>query len=40
MFKFIDHMVVAVKDLEEGIKAYERLGLEVHERSEMPDRGI
>ena len=40
MFKFIDHMVVAVKDLEEGIKAYERLGLEVSERGEMPDRGI
>ena len=40
MFKFIDHMVVTVHDLDEGIKAYERLGLEVSERGEMPDRGI
>ena len=40
MFRFIDHMVVAVRDLDDGVAAYEKLGLELESRGEMADRGI
>ena len=41
MFKGIDHVVVAVKDLDAAVKNYETLyGVEVSERREAPAAGM
>ena len=41
MFKGIDHVVVAVKDLDAAVKNYETLyGVEVSERREAPAAGL
>ena len=41
MFKGIDHVVVAVKDLDAAVKTYETLyGVEVSERREAPAAGM
>ena len=40
MFKGLDHMVVAVKDLDASVKRYETIyGTEVSDRSEAPAAG-
>lgn len=41
MFKGVDHVVIAVKDLETSIKNYETIyGTEVSDRSEAPAAGM
>jgi methylmalonyl-CoA/ethylmalonyl-CoA epimerase len=41
MFKGLDHMVVAVKDLDASVKRYETIyGTEVSDRSEAPAAGM
>ena len=40
MFKKIDHVGIAVKNLEEAIKVWEGLGLKVDEIEEVPDQKV
>jgi methylmalonyl-CoA/ethylmalonyl-CoA epimerase len=41
MFKGLDHLVVAVKDLDASVKKYEAIyGAEVSDRSEAPAAGM
>ncbi|NJE48199.1 methylmalonyl-CoA epimerase [Thermococcus sp. 9N3] len=40
MFKKIDHVGIAVKNLEEAIKVWEGLGLKVEEIEEVPDQKV
>ena len=40
MIRWIDHLVIAVNDLEEGIAAYEKLGLKLDRREESQALGI
>jgi methylmalonyl-CoA/ethylmalonyl-CoA epimerase len=41
MFKGVDHVVIAVKDIETSIKNYENIyGAEVSDRSESPAAGM
>ncbi|AAL82072.1 methylmalonyl-CoA epimerase [Pyrococcus furiosus DSM 3638] len=40
MFKKIDHVGIAVKNLEEAIKIWEGLGLKVEEIEEVPDQKV
>jgi len=40
MFRKIDHVGIAVKNLEEAIKVWEGLGLEVDEIEEVPDQKV
>ncbi|WP_297062592.1 methylmalonyl-CoA epimerase [Thermococcus sp.] len=40
MFKKIDHIGIAVKNLEEAIKVWEGLGLKVDEIEEVPDQKV
>ena len=40
MFKKIDHVGIAVKNLEEAIKVWEGLGLRVDEIEEVPDQKV
>ena len=40
MFKKIDHVGIAVKNLEEAIKIWEGLGLKVDEIEEVPDQKV
>ena len=41
MFKWVDHVVIAVNDLQQSVKDYEKLGLkaEVTDR-EVPELGL
>jgi methylmalonyl-CoA/ethylmalonyl-CoA epimerase len=40
MFKKIDHVGIAVKNLDEAIKVWEGLGLKVDEVEEVPDQKV
>ncbi|WP_099211267.1 methylmalonyl-CoA epimerase [Thermococcus henrietii] len=40
MFKKIDHVGIAVKNLEEAVKVWEGLGLKVEEIEEVPDQKV
>jgi len=40
MFKRIDHVGIAVKNLEEAIKVWEGLGFKVEEIEEVPDQKV
>jgi methylmalonyl-CoA/ethylmalonyl-CoA epimerase len=40
MFKKIDHVGIAVKNLDEAIKVWEGLGLKVDEIEEVPDQKV
>ncbi|ASJ00150.1 methylmalonyl-CoA epimerase [Thermococcus gorgonarius] len=40
MFKKIDHVGIAVKNLEEAIKVWEGLGLKVDDIEEVPDQKV
>ncbi|AJC71181.1 MAG: methylmalonyl-CoA epimerase [Thermococcus sp.] len=40
MFRKIDHVGIAVKNLEEAIKVWEGLGLKVEEIEEVPDQKV
>ena len=40
MFRRIDHVGIAVKNLEEAIKVWEGLGLKVDEVEEVPDQKV
>lgn len=40
MIKKIDHVGIAVKNLEEAIKVWEGLGLKVDEIEEVPDQKV
>ncbi len=40
MFRKIDHVGIAVKDLDEAIKVWEGLGLKVEEIEEVPDQKV
>jgi len=40
MFKRIDHVGIAVKNLDEAVKVWEGLGLKVEEIEEVPDQKV
>ncbi|MBI4329142.1 MAG: VOC family protein [Chloroflexi bacterium] len=40
MFKWIDHVIIAVNSLEQAIPTYEKLGLKLDRRAKMASQGV